>query len=240
MSYYPNNKPCNFTVKTVKLSSLGSNLEVALSEIIFPSGYINVRNGYNNVDMILASDEGAELTNKEIFDMEWTKFTIDPNFYTPTLLIKEINLKIKKKLLEIRVEGDKDRNRIRVKFGLDIAKILGFSVGQWLTFDLEISQNNAGPYINSSLLNVYSDIVEESLIGENHHQLLRMVNWNIAQDNGFDFNPSLIFTRPYFTPVKCTSTNTIGIKITDSLNIPVEFSSSLEPVVVILEFRNGK
>ncbi|MCH2390861.1 MAG: hypothetical protein MK234_09290 [Nitrospinales bacterium] len=85
-----------------------------------------------------------------------------------------------------------------------------------------------------SLLNVCCDIVEESLIGEDHCQLLRLVNWNAAKKN--ETSPSIVYSYPYFIPVKHTNVNSINIKITDSLNIPVEFIGC-EPVVVILEFR---
>ena len=68
--------------------------------------------------------------------------------------------------------------KIHIQFGLDIAKILGFNSGEWLTFGPEktISPNQAGPYKNMRLVNVYCDAVEETLVGENHHQLLRIVN----------------------------------------------------------------
>ena len=52
-------------------------------------------------------------------------------------------------------ESDAKNKIIYLKFGLDIAKILGFNVGEWLTFDSEkvISPNPAGAYKNMSLLN---------------------------------------------------------------------------------------
>ena len=53
---------------------------------------------------------------------------------------------------------------------------------------------------------------------------------------------TLLLTRPYvlnvpyFIPVKRIDTNCIEIKITDSLNLPIEFLGD-EPLVMILEFR---
>ena len=84
------------------------------------------------------------------------------------------------------------------------------------------------------MLNVYCDIVEESLIGEDHYQLLRLVNWNAARKN--ETSPSIVYSYPYFIPVKLTNVNSINIKITDSLNIRIEFIGC-EPVVIMLEFR---
>ena len=144
--------------------------------------------------------------------------------------------------MEIGINEDNNRGwitankKIRVKFGLDIAKILGFNSGEWLTFGPEktISPNHAGAYKNMSLLNVYCNIVEESIIGENKHQLLRLVNWNYANKNVS--SPSILYTYPYFIPVKHTNVSVINFKITDSLNIPIEFIGD-EPLVIILEFR---
>ena len=174
LKYFPNNKPNDFTVNIpIKLSAIGRNLEVALNEITFPSGFINVRNGYNEISAILAMDEGEELTVDEITEMPRINFKIEPNFYNPKSLIDEINLKIDKASMEIGINEDNNRGwitankKIRVKFGLDIAKILGFNSGEWLTFGPEktISPNHAGAYKNMSLLNVYCNIVEESVIG---------------------------------------------------------------------------
>ena len=245
LDYFPNNKPSDFTVKIPNLTSIGHNLEVSLNEITFPSGFLNVRNGYNKIDVILAIDEGEDLTVDEITEMPRIKFEIEPNFYKPTLLIDKINSKIDKLTVQIELNEEDNRvwitanKKIRIKFGLDIAKILGFNSGEWLTFDTEkmISPNQAGAYKNMSLINVYCDVVEESLIGENQHQLLRLVNWNYTEVNDFVFNPSVVlYSRPYFIPVKDSNVNSIEIKITDSLNIPVEFSGA-GPVVIILEVR---
>ena len=234
LNYYPNNEPSKFTVKTINLSHIGQHLEVALTEIIFPFGFKNVREGYNEINIILAKDDDNELSIK-----------VKPNFYTPLHLIDEINREIDQwsfefMKLEINVLDNQGSitvdKKIRMKFGFDVAKILGFNSGEWLTFSSEkkLSPNKAGPYKNISLLNVYCDVVEETFVGENHHQLLRLVNWPRAEQN--DINPCLIFDHPYFMRVKNPDCDSIEIKITDSFNIPIEFLGD-EPVTAILEFR---
>ena len=142
-------------------------------------------------------------------------------------------------MIEVESEGNNcvitKLKGMAFKLGSDIASILGgFKANEWLmnpghTHDL------MSAYKRMSLLNIYCDIVEESLIGEDHYQLLRIVNWNAAKKN--ETCPSISYIYPYFIPVKNVNVNSINIKITDSLNIPVEFTSD-EPVVVILEFRN--
>ena len=292
LNYYPKNRPNDFTIKIPNLSSMGTNLKVALVDITFPSAFKNVRDGYNQIDVIPVMDESEKsaikdlpitalvddggnlivkkivedpqkefstvkagprlaaiygtddiLTLDEITDNPRIKFKIDPDFYKPTSLIDEINAKIDKGTMAIELnENNKGwismNKKFRVKFGLDIAKILGFNSGEWLTFGPQktISQNQAGPYKNMSLLNVYCDIVEESLVGEDHYQLLRLVNWNAATKG--ETSSTITYSYPYFIPVKHTNVNSINFKITDSLNIPVEFIGD-EPVVIILEFRDG-
>ena len=226
--YFPNNKPNDFTVKIPNLSKIGHNLKVAIVEIIFPLGFNNVRDGHNFI----------EVTNEANRQNPWI-YTIDPNFYTPTSLIDEINKKAKALDL-ITFELDNHFcnvtkvKGVHIKFSVDIATILGFKSNEWLTGAEDNTPDRTGAYKNMSLLNVYCDIVEESLIGEDHYQLLRIVNWNAARKN--ETSPSISYTYPYFIPVKHTNVNSINIKITDSLDIPVEFTGG-EPVVVTLEFE---
>ena len=230
LNYYPNNEPSKFTVKTINLSHIGQHLEVALTEIIFPFGFKNVREGYNEINIILAKDDGDELTINEINVMPSSSFKVKPNFYTPLHLIDEINreidqwsfefMKLKINVLDNQGSITADK-KFRMKFGFDVAKILGFNSGEWLTFGSEknLSPNKAGPYKNMSLFNVYCDVVEETFVGENHHQLLRLVNCPRAEQN--DINPCLIFDHPYFMRVKNPDCDSIEIKITDSFNIPI-------------------
>ena len=229
LNYFPNNKPNDFTVNIpIKLSRIGHDLKVALVEIIFPLGFNNVRDGWNSIEISNASNRKNP----------WI-YSIDPNFYTPTSLIDEINKKTKAQDL-ITLELDENFcviskvKGVHIKLGTDITTILGFKSNEWLTGAEDSTPDRTGAYKNMSLLNVYCNIVEETLIGEDQHQLLRIVNWNYANKNVS--SPSIFYTYPYYIPVKHTNVSRINFKITDSLDIPVEFTGD-EPLVIILEFQ---
>ena len=170
LKYYPNNKPNDFTVKIPNLSSMGRNLQVSMVEIIFPLGFKNVRDGHNSI----------KISNAKYRDDPWI-FTIEPNFYTPSSLIDEINKKIKNKFKFISLATASLGNNtaqnetqlddihycimnkvkgIHIKFDDDIGKILGFTSNEWLTGAEDSTQNRMGAYKNMSLLNVCCDIVE--------------------------------------------------------------------------------
>ena len=229
LKYFPNNKPNDFTVNIpIKLSAIGRDLKVALVEIIFPLGFNNVRDGFNSIEILYE-------TYKE---SPWI-YSINPNFYTPTSLIDEIN-KITKTVDLVTLESHGDAcvlarvKGVKVKLGTDIASILGFKPNDWISGPSDWTKDIMGAYKNMSLLNVYCNIVEETLIGEDHHQLLRIVNWNYANKNVS--SPSILYNYPYFIPVKHTNVSGINFKITDGLDIPVEFTGN-EPLVIILEFH---
>ena len=105
LNYYPNNNPSDFTVKIPNLSNIGHNLKVALSEIIFPFGFKNVREGYNQVDFIFATDK-YKFYNDDDDDeiISLNKFHIKPDFYNPTSLIDEINAKIDNEAIKLELE----------------------------------------------------------------------------------------------------------------------------------------
>ena len=114
LNYYPNNKPSKFTVKTINLSHIGQHLEVTLTEIIFPFGFKNVREGYNEINIILAKDDGNELTINEITEMPTMSFKVKPNFYTPLHLINEINKQMSIKLMKLELNVLNNQGSITV------------------------------------------------------------------------------------------------------------------------------
>ena len=250
LNYYPDNKANNFQKKVLPLTNQGYNtLEVGLVEIVIPSEIKNVRNGYNSIDInqtdISENNEGVVQAAEY-----YIPYVINPGSYTLNSLIDEINkhvnyssnhyfkLGLNKKTNQAWLA--KDTREIKVKFGIDIAKILGYNAGEWITVgqEKELSKYQFGPRQDLSMLHIYSNVVAESFMGEFTHQLLRIVNWN--QGGKKQNSASLTYERPYFMPVKHTDIDTIQIEIRDNLNIPVEFLYADEPVMAILEFREKK
>ena len=221
-----------------------TNPESPLAYSIKPAAIPQNQFGQTNPESPLADDSIKPVAIPQIQfgqtnpESPWA-YSIKPDFYTPTSLIAEITKIIPKEVIEVESEGNNcvitKLKGMAYKLGSDIASILGgFKANEWL-LNPDHTHDLMSAYKCMSLLNIYCDIVEESLIGEDHYQLLRIVNWNAAKKN--ETCPSISYSYPYFIPVKNVNANSINIKITDSLNIPVEFTSD-EPVVVILEFRN--
>ena len=267
--YYPNNKGNAFTVKTPNLSNFGHNLEVALTEIVIPSDFINVREGYNAIDLSFTIYDGEIRAERIVYK----RYQIDADFYTPRLLIDEINRAInldlwtemKRSIFKIAYKESTKQTwmrstseNVRIQFGWDIAKILGFNSNEWILLSPEMlfCQHGSRAYRHMTSLNVYCSIVEENLVGEFQHQLLRMVNWNFVHrntgrnidndsdnfnnnnDNNNNDNITIVYDRPFFIPVKrAANLDSIEIRILDYANIPVDFKGTDEPVIMILEFR---
>ena len=267
LNYYPDNKSNNFRVKIMPLANKGyNNLEVGLVEIIIPSRIKNVRDGYNSIDIVQISrsegwgqpwgdehgtlpDDGAgvaPLRSESITtEIPW-KYSIAPDSYTLKSLIVEINKKmnaffkvgVNKK--DNRAWLTKNKGDVRIRFDVDIAKILGFNAGEWLTLGNETMQSTYqfGPHQDLPMLHLYCNVVKESYMGEFTHQLLRIVNWNQARKNQNSI--FLAYDPPYFMPVKHMNLDSIQIEIRDNLNIPVDFFYADEPVIAILEFREKR
>ena len=259
--YYPNNKANAFTVKTPNLSNFGHKLEVALTEIVIPSDFNNVREGYNTIDLSFSIFDG-ENNAERIMNKQ---YQFDADFYTPILLIDKINrtinigllTELKRSFFELGYKESTNQTwmrstnkNVRIKFGWDIAKILGFNSNEWILLSPEMlfCQHFSRAYRHMTSLNVYCNIVEENLVGEFQHQLLRMVNWNFDyrnaghnnnnNNNNNNDNITIVYNRPFFIPVKhAANLNSIEIRILDYANIPVDFKGTAEPVIVILEFR---
>ena len=138
-------------------------------------------------------------------------YSIPPDSYNLKSLIKEINqninasfkLGVNKK--DNRAWLAKNKEEVQIKFDVDIANILGFNSGDWITLGTEKikSTYQFGPHQDLSMLHIYSNVVKESYMGEFTHQLLRIVNWNQARKNQNTI--LLVYERPYFMPVKHTN-----------------------------------
>ena len=120
------------------MSRIGHDLKGALVEIIFPLGFNNVRDGWNSIEISNASNRKNP----------WI-YSIDPNFYTPTSLIDEINKKTKAQdLITLELDGNfcviSKVIGVDIKLGADIATILGFKSNEWLSGPSDSTKDRNG------------------------------------------------------------------------------------------------
>ena len=222
--YFPKNTPSNYRVKMPHIFNSTKKYECALSEIIFPNKFKNVRKGINNIEVEVGSEKIRQ-------------FAITPGYYST---ISALIFKIKSTIKSIDIIYNKVKKRTivksnyRIKFGKDIARLLGFSSKTWIAGGKNKikSPYHATIYGGLTTLYVYTDIIQEQFVGETAVPILRIVNWDheVKKDN-----TSITFDRLYYSPLKNTNFDTIQIFIMDDTGTEVEFEYG--KVVIVLEFK---
>ena len=225
LNYFPDNRAANFKVKIPYLPDSNAVYECALTEIIFPNRYKNVRESSNEIRVI---DDGENVTEYKI-----------ESYYYPTIasLIKKIK-EVLPSNVSITFDSVKERTRVQVsdgysvQFGSDIARLLGFPSDKRIKSSNQVSPYHATPSGGLSTVYVYSDIIKPQIVGETTTPLLRIVNWNHTSK---EENTSLTFEQLYFSPLKNAHFDTINILLLDDTGREIVFEYG--KVVVVLEFR---
>ena len=238
LKYFPDNKAANFKVKTPYMTDFNSNVmyECALTEIIFPNRFKNVRNNSNQIVVYRYMNKFGTNNAKE--------HKIESRYY-PTIdsLIKKIEEVVSSKFISITFDSEEERARVkvsggyRVHFGSDIARLLGFPSDNLIkSIDenvvSEVSPYHATPTGGLSTVYVYTDIIKQQIVGETTTPLLRIINWNHSSNED---NTALSFEKLYFVPLKNTQFDAINILLMDDTGKEIEFEYG--KVVVVLEFR---
>ena len=250
LDYFPNNTASNFTVKVPHLfngKASDTAVECALSQIIFPNTYRNVREGLNGILIYQLDENGIE--NVE-------QYYIPPGYYSDMNqlihVIKETvppladDLTREKFKVGIGYDETKQKTWIRVslrfyvELQLDIAKLLGYDANvkiKRLTKEKrrEFSTYHARVHGGSSTIFVYCDIIQHQLIAETSAPLLRIINWNHAEKTQ---NVSQTFSELFYIPVKAYDFDTIHIYLMDSMGHPISFEDG--HTYIVLEFRENK
>ena len=235
LNYFPDNKAANFKVKTPYLQDFNSNdvYECALTEIIFPNRFKNVRDNSNEIKVY----QFDNIKNA-------TEYKIEPYYYSSVeLLIKKIKEVIPLSFISITFDSIKERSRVQVSngycihFGSDIARILGFPSNNLIkSIDKnkvsEISPYHATPTGGLSTVYVYTDIIKPQIVGETATPLLRIINWNHST---MEDNTALTFEKLYFIPLKNVHFDVINILLLDDTGREIAFEYG--KVVVVLEFK---
>ena len=225
LNYFPNNTAANFTVKIPYLPDSNAVYECALTEIMFPNRFKNVREKSNEIRVF---DDSENVT----------VYKIEPYYY-PTIvsLIKKIK-DVLPSNVTITFDSVEERTRVRVSdgysvhFGSDIARLLGFPSNKRIKSKNKVSPYHATPSGGLSTVYVYTDIIKPQIVGETTTPLLRIVNWNHSTK---EENTALTFEQLYFSPLKNSHFDTINILLMDDTGREIAFEYG--KVVVVLEFR---
>ena len=155
--YFPNNTPSSYRVKMPHIFKSTNRYECALSDIIFPNKLKNVRKGLNFIEV---EDKG-----------ETKEYAITPGYYS-TIEVHVLKIKNTINLIEINYNKVEKRTFVKtnnpIKFGQDIARLLGFSSNTWIDGGGKKikSPYHATVYGGLTTLYVYTDVIEEQFIGE--------------------------------------------------------------------------
>lgn len=223
LNFFPQNTLSEFTVKLPNALEFDSDVEVALTELIFPHSFHNI----------------TEQTNSFEFDVGngvLKKGKIPCGFYDSTLdLIKAISHNFQDK---ISVTFNKTTKKVKVNLRkgsrlilhTGIAENLGFEPGE-IKGPIVEGPFAADPKLDFHLLYVYCDIVEPQIVGNVYAPLLRIVK--VHGQDGEIVNAT--FERGHYIPLARRSFDTLHIYIRTHTGRKVSFKRG--KVIVKLHFR---
>lgn len=237
--YYPNNTLNDFTTKLFKPIDLAGEWEVALTEISFPHSFYNIVEPFNVVGY---SGDGSEANLGSV--------TIPPGYYDDLdelfsyiqgkmdelgkanirLLLNSNTQKVKIKL----------KNRASVHFHPILWSMLGFGHERLDPKLLKIYMLNsqeaklpidlhAGMYS----LYVYTDIIEDQLVGDAFAPLLRIVHMDKKGPSG-DVT-TRTYQSPHFVKVRMKHFDTITVRVRRDTGEKIRFQRG--KIVAKLCFR---
>lgn len=230
LNYFPDNTLSKFRAYLPEIVQLNGPYEVGLAEISYPRTWNNIK-----------KEQVVQVWTDKIMteDLRKQKIAIIPkaNFS----LIEDLMelLKFEGKILEFVYHRLMKRVSIRLKKDFfckipsDIAIMLGFTLKRE---DIEIKHSMLAPYtvdVDAGLhsLFVYSDIVENTIVGDRNVPLLRIISVKGKDGETTD----AIFSQPHYLPVAGSNIQIIEINIMDDLGNPVQFERG--KVHATLHFR---
>ena len=241
VNYYPNNTLSDFTTKLFKPIDLKGDWEVALTEISFPHSFYNIVEPFN---VVRYSGDGSAGSADTI--------TIPPGYYndlnelftTMSDLMNPLGQTNIKLLLNQNTQKVKIRlkNAAFVQFHPILAAMLGFdeekqggaqpevlSVYMLKTHEGKLPIDlNAGMYS----LYLYTDIIEDQLVGDAFAPLLRIVHMD---KKGPDDVTTRTYQSPHFVKVRMKHFDTITVRVRRDTGERIKFQRG--KIVAKLCFR---
>ena len=233
LNFYPENSLSSFTTKLSQSLVTENRYEVGLAEIMYPHSWDNVRRGGNGV--YYRSKPGSP-----VFSLR-----IPEGYYKEVnTVIEAIHNIIKKYDAQalsnvcLKQEDLSQKVRVEVKNGAgfavddDIAIILGLPIAATTMITSTITGERIAN-VDQGLysLYVYTDLVEEQVIGDTRAPLLRIVP---VEGKHGDF-VTKTYERPQYVPVEKTLIDSIQIDLRDDIGHKIHFEGG--KVVITLHFR---
>ena len=236
-SYFPDNSLSKFSVYLPHELNFETKYEVALTEILYTNNFYNIYEGAIEISYYVADNHSYQqlAIPNGYYDLD--SFIITFN-YLKSICESEIQDKIElinfnfSNKLKIKIKNN--RHNIKIKFSKKIAHKLGFKCE---TENLIITSTKVSDYpVNFlkgiSLMNVYTNIIEPQIVGNNFVSLLRSVTIDSQKINDHIFTE---FENLHYIPVSLNNIRRIEIDIRNEYNDPIPFRSG--EVMVTLHFR---
>ena len=237
--YYPSNTLSDFTTKLFKPIDLSGEWEVALTEISFPLSYYNITEPFNE---IFYSGDGSGLNADTIRVPPGYYNDLDELFLTMHELLNSLGKSNIKLVLDKNTQkvSVKLKNDAFIQFHPELAAMLGFveKRNDLLSFRLLRTHEanlpidlNAGMYS----LYLYTDIIEDQIIGDAFAPLLRIVHMD---KKGSGDVVTRTYQSPHFVKVRMKHFDTITVRIRRDTGEKIRFQRG--KIVAKLCFRPVK
>ncbi len=238
-AYYPNNTLNDFTTKLFKPIDLPGEWEVALTEISFPLTYYNIVEPFNEIRY---SGDGSADTLKTI--------ELPPGYYHDLeelfVIVHDRMDDLGKANIKMVLNKNTQKVRVRLKNNAfivlqpELAAMLGFVDQPSELLTLHILNTKEGdlpvdPSGGLHALYLYTDIIEDQLVGDAYAPLLRIVHTDNRRRGNIDVRT---FHSPHFVKVRMNRFDTITVRIRRDTGEKIWFQRG--KIVVKLCFRPAK
>ena len=249
MSLHPDNTLSRFTVSLNTDIELNGQWEVGMCEMQYPISWHNIREGHNSFVLRESKEKNREPGRRGKSFIQTKK--IPPGYYS----VEELIAKMKKlctgrKLDELGIDisydsatrrvtintkmNEKRKNRGSIKLRHDIANLLGFNGDKTVKANMiAVSSYAALPSAGFHTMYVYSDIVEQQIVGHEQAPLLRVLP--IEDQRSAETFVSKTFSKIYYLPLSKKRITDIEFLIVDDTGRQVGFDYG--KVVIVLHFR---
>ena len=229
MDYYPDNTLSDFTTKLFKPIHLTGEWEVALTEISFPHSFYNIVEPFN---VVRYSGDGSQRNQDRV--------TIPPGYYNDleelfTTMHERMN-SLGKSNIKLVLNQNTQKVKVKLKNGAFIqfhpalSAMLGFEKEQPEEGQLEVvnvymlkthegklpMDLNAGMYS----LYLYTDIIEDQLVGDAFAPLLRIVHMD---KKGSGDVTTRTYQSPHFVKVRMKHFDTITVRVRRDTGEKIKF-----------------